>query len=75
MLFDKTLLWKTKPLAAYWLDNATTWKQLHTGETGHRQKQLVNIVVNIINEGGNFMSIHLCRYIIAEDLTAKEQSR
>ena len=26
------------------------WKQLHTNETGRRQKQLVNVVINIINE-------------------------
>ena len=70
-----TLLWTTKTLAAYRPGNATSWKQLHTNKTGPRQKQLVNIVINIINEGGDFKSICLSGLIIAEDSTAKEQSR
>jgi hypothetical protein len=39
----------TKTLAAFRLGKATSWKQLHTDETGRRQKQLVNVVINIIN--------------------------
>jgi hypothetical protein len=38
-------------------------------------KQLVNVVISIINEGGDFKSICLSGLIIAEDSIAKEQSR
>jgi hypothetical protein len=69
------LLRTTKTLAAYRLGNATSWKQLHTDETGRQQKQLVNVVINIVNEGGDFKSICLSGSIIAEDSTAEEQSR
>ena len=51
------------------------WKQLHTDKMGRRQKQLVNSVINIINEAGDFQSICLSGSIIAEDSTAKDQSR
>ena len=51
------------------------WKQLHTDETGCRQKQLVNVVINIINEAGDFQSICLSKSIIAEDSTTEEQSQ
>ena len=69
------LLCTTKTLAAYQLRKETSWKQLHTDETGRRQKQLVNVVINIINESGHFKSICLSGSIIAEDSTAEEQSR
>ncbi len=49
-------------------------KQLHTDETGCRQKQLVNVVINIVNEHGDLKSICLSGSIIAEDSTAEEQS-
>ncbi len=49
-------------------------KQLHTDKTGCHQKQLVNVVINIINEHGDLMSICLSGSIIAEDLTAEEQN-
>ena len=75
MLRGTVLLQTTKTLAAYCLGNATSWKQLHTDETGRRQKQLVNVVMNIINDSGNFQSICLSGSIIAEDSTAQEQSR
>ena len=42
---------------------------------GRRQKQLVNVVINIINECGDLKSICLFGSIIAEDSTAEEQSR
>jgi hypothetical protein len=51
------------------------WKQLHTDKTGRQQKQLVKVVINIINEAGDFQSICLTGSIIAEDSTAEEQSR
>jgi hypothetical protein len=57
------------------LAKSTVWKQLHTDETGRRQKQLVNVVINIINEAGDFQSICLFGSIIAEDSAAKEQSQ
>ncbi len=44
-------------------------------ETGRRQKQLVNVVINIINEAGDLKSICLFGLIIAEDSTTEEQSR
>jgi hypothetical protein len=69
------LLRTTKTLAAYQLGKERSWKQLHTDETGRRQKQLVNVVINIINESGDFKSICLSGSIIAEDSTAEEQSR
>jgi hypothetical protein len=69
------LLRTTKTLAAFCLGKATPWKQLHTDETGRRQKQLVNIVINIVNECGDFKLICLSGSIIAEDSTAEEQSR
>ena len=69
------LLHTTKTLAAYCLGNARSWKQLHTDETGRQQKQLVNVVINIINKAGDFKSICLSGSIIAEDSTAEEQSR
>ncbi len=69
------LLRTTKTLAAYQLGKERSWKQLHTDETVRRQKQLVNVVINIINESGDFKSICLSGSIIAEDLTAEEQSR
>ena len=69
------LLRTTKTLAAYQLGKERSWKQLHTDETGRRQKQLVNVVINIINESGHFKSICLSGSIIAEDSTAEEQSR
>jgi hypothetical protein len=47
----------------------------HTDETGCQQKQLVNVVINIINKAGNFMSIYLSELIIDKDLTVEEQSR
>jgi hypothetical protein len=42
---------------------------------GRRQKQLVNDVINIINEAGDFQSISLSGSIIAEDSTVEEQSQ
>ena len=69
------LLHTTKTLAAFCLGKARSWKQLHTDETGHCQKQLVNVVINIISECGDLRSICLSGSIIAEDLTAEEQSR
>ena len=69
------LLQTTKTLAAFRFGKATSWKQLHTDETGRRQKQLVNVVINIINECGDLKSICLSGSIIAEDSTAEEQSR
>ncbi len=69
------LLRTTKTLAAYRLGNASSWKQLHMDETGRQQKQLVNVVINIINETGDLKSICLSGSIIAEDSTAQEQSR
>jgi hypothetical protein len=73
----RTLLLRTTKtlIAAYQLGKERSWKQLHTNDTGRRQKQLVNVVINIINESGNFKSICLSGSIIAEDLTAEEQSR
>jgi hypothetical protein len=68
------LLRTTKTLAAFRLGKATSRKQLHTDKTGCRQKQLVNVVINIINEHGDLKSICLSGSIIAEDLTAEEQS-
>ena len=65
----------TKTLAAFRLGKATSWKQLNTDEMGRRQKQLVNVVINIINECGDLKSICLSGSIIAEDSTAEEQSR
>jgi hypothetical protein len=44
-------------------------------ETGRRQKQLVNVVINIINEAGDLKSICLSGSIIAEYSTVEEQSR
>jgi hypothetical protein len=69
------LLRTTKTLAAFCLGKATKWKQLHTDETGHCQKQLVNVFINIINEAGDLKSISLSGSIIAEDSTTEEQSR
>jgi hypothetical protein len=69
------LLHSTKTLAAYQIGKQRSWKQLHTDETGRRQKQLVNVVINIINESGDFKFICLSGSIIAEDSTAEEQSR
>jgi hypothetical protein len=69
------LLRTTNTLAAYQLGKERSWKQLHTNETGRQQKQLVNVVINIINESGDFKSICLSGSIIAEDSTAEEQSR
>ena len=69
------LLRTTKTLAAYCLGNARSSKQLHTDETGCRQTQLVNVVINIINETGDLKSICLSGSIISEDSTAQEQSR
>jgi hypothetical protein len=51
------LLRTTKTLAAYQLGKERSCKQLHTNETGRQQKQLVNVVINIINESGDFKSI------------------
>ncbi len=69
------LLRTTKTLAALSLAKSAVWKQLHTDKTGRQQKQLVNVVINIINEAGDFQSICLSGSIIAEDSTAEEQSQ
>ena len=59
------LLLVSKTLAAY-----------HTDETRRCQRQLVTVVINIIDENdGVFKAICLSSLIIAEDGTADEQSR
>ena len=68
------LLRTTKTLAAFRLAKSIVWKQLHTDKTGRQQKQLGNVVINIINKAGDFQSICLSGSIIAEDSTAEEQS-
>ncbi len=68
------LLRTTKTLAVFCLGKATKWKQLHTDDTGRHQKQLENVVINIIYEAGDLKSICLSGSIIAEDSTAEEQS-
>ena len=68
------LLRMTKTLAAYQLGKERSWKQLHTNETGRRQKQLVNVVINIINESGDFKSICLSGSIIAESRQQKNKA-
>jgi hypothetical protein len=69
------LLCTTKTLAAFCLGKATLWKQLHTNKTGCCQKQLINVIINIVNECGNFKLICLSGSIIAEDSTIEEQSQ
>jgi hypothetical protein len=73
-MWQIVLLQTTKTLVKFCLGKAISWKQLHNDKTGHRQKQLVNVVINLVNEGGDFKSICLSGSIIAEDSTAKEQS-
>ena len=69
------LLRTTKILAAFRLAKSIVWKQLHTDEMGRRQKQLVNVVINFINEAGDYQSICHSGSIITEDSTVEEQSR
>ena len=68
------LLRTTKTLAAYQLGKERSCKQLHTNETGRQQKQLVNVVINIINESGDFKSICLSGSIIAESRQQKNKA-
>ena len=64
-----TLLWTKKSLAAFRLDSADSWKQLHMDKTSCRQISLVNVVVGLLGTDGVLILICLSE-IMAEDYTA-----
>jgi hypothetical protein len=68
------LLYITKTIAAYQLDHARDWTQLHTDKTSRHKCSIVNVIISILNDDNNLKTICMSGSIISTDGMADEQS-